>query len=53
MEYMDYFMMKNIYHCTPDVFYAQDNAMMELHKKFYLMECERKRLDRLRAQQQR
>lgn len=48
VEYLDYIMMTQLYHCTPKEFDEQDPRIIQLHKKFLNAErrAEQKRSER-------
>lgn len=50
-EYVDYLLIKHLYHCTPSELAKQDQQVVDMHVAFMNIEAEEDRLQQKRAQQ--
>ena len=50
MEYLEYMLIKNVYHCTPSQLDDQSNDIIDLHLNFFNIE-NKKKADDFKKQQ--
>lgn len=50
-EYVDYVLIKNLYHCTPEELDRQDDHITSLHIEFMTLEAKEEALQMKRSEQ--
>lgn len=51
-EYIDYLLIKELYHCTPSELEEQDEIILQMHAEFMRAELKQQMFDQKRAEQQ-